>query len=211
MLKFKFFFLILFSVNMISNDVSRSKKKNETGATLLLFMLSLIPLLSAGALAIDTIRVYSSVLEQEANAEHAATIAIRELVYQRDALRTLPDLAYQRAIAKAEFVAGLNSYLGSKSPDRQVDPGGLRSDENGSIEFVRWNGSTINQATSIYHVNAVRVILRSSETNPILGTFTSVLGIRSVSTSRQATVFMDGSRAWRGLNPYTVLGDKNGT
>jgi Flp pilus assembly protein TadG len=183
------------------NTVKKDQNFNsQRGGIVALFAIAFVPLLLALGLVIDSVRIYSSSLEQEANAEQAATAALREIIKLRDIEGSNNPSLLTSASTIAKRVANLNTYLASKN----AGSGGTEG-TGAVVKFGRWDVG-FRESTNVAEINSVSIILRSQLDNRLTSTFMKLVGIDLLRSSRKATVYFDDTRAYYDKkNPYILV------
>ena len=187
---------------------NKSNKKSfaneDQGVIFVLFCMALIPLIGVFALFFDGARVFTSKLQQEANAEYAAISALEEYTVKRDSgVYPLPEW-FPKAIEKAEKSGGLNLYVASNRNGKEVNSGGLFSGEDGEIKFGMWSGGFI-ETNDISKIDSVMVILKNRTGKEMISYFATVAGFKSFTSVSSAIAYYDQVRAQDHVNPFVLI------
>jgi uncharacterized membrane protein len=186
--------------------MSKKVRTSESGTIMVLFAACLAPLIACFALMVDGGNIFTSKLQQEANAEYAAMAALEEFIFCREQDRiTNFNTCAQRSIVVAEQTANLNLYLGSNHNNETMPANGLVNRTHGKLEF----GLYINNfapANAVGIVNSAKVELNNTATNSnrLKSYFSHVLGIKGFDIISSGIAAYNSTRASSGLSPYEI-------
>ena len=195
-------------------------RQGERGASLVLVVMALIPILALLAMAVDSFALLTSKLEQHNNAEYAALSALGVAIDQTTNLAVTSKIPL--AIAQAEVVAGRNRYLGNRSVS-QVGSQELQQGSAGSVlfGFFRKTDRTFTlggvcSATGILEANGVQVKLNTQgqrgghATSRMKAFFSGIFGQKEFDSRSQTTAYWDATRRLKSfVTPDTQVITRN--
>jgi len=188
---------------------SKSKRhyqieRREEGASLVLVVLALVPILALLAMAVDGFALLTSKLEQHNNAEYAALSALGVAIDQTTNLAVVSKIP--AAITRAEVVAGKNHYIGNRSAT-QVAAQELKQGQAGSVTFGFFRktdrtfliGGACATAGRL-EANGVQVKLNTQlepqgrETSRLKAIFSGIFGQKEFDSRSQTIAYWDSDR-----------------
>jgi ribosomal protein S18 len=194
--------------------------RGENGASLVLVVMALIPILALLAMAVDSFALLTSKLEQNNNADYAALSALGVAI---DNTTNLADMSrIPAAIAKAELVAGRNFYIANRSAS-QVGFQELQQGTAGSVlfGFFRKTDRTFTlegvcSATGVLEANGVQVQLNTQEqrvgraTSRFKAFFSGVFGQKEFDSRALRIAYWDATRRLKSfVTPDTRIIPRN--
>jgi uncharacterized membrane protein len=198
---------------------NKTKKKlirirvHESGGVLVLMAISILTLIGAVALGLDTYRLYTFKAQLRSNVSLAALAAIEGYADSSYSL----SLDQRKAIARgrAEAVLESNSYVGYED---QSAMGAGMFEQNGSITLGNWMYTSLcmgaetvldncfDEIEDFLETNAIRLTIRSLEDQRPKGLLSSSLGFKSFRPiSATAIAWYDEERAKEGVFPFLVV------
>jgi Flp pilus assembly protein TadG len=210
----------------MGNIVYTEYNYSESGFIAIFFALSISVLLSLLAMIVDGSQIFSSKLEQEANAELAAIVALRTFIQSRDGTPSKPFIeSFQAAVREAETVAGQNYYAASNRTSPEVIPDSLVSFSGGSsapgssgnVVFGRFTRDVSTNAITLSFpvdpslpavyssLNLVQLTLKTRDDAKLKLNFLKALKIYSTKTVSHAYAYYDDVSASNFKTPYFIV------